>query len=279
VSVFLSALSALLYGAADFCGGAASRRATTESVLILSQAAGLAAALIAAAFIPAALPGWRDAVWGAAAGLLGAVGLAALYTAIATTIVAVASPAAAVVGAVIPVLFGIAVGERPGPLAWAGMAITVPAIILLTRGSSPTGGRKAVSRALMLGTAAGIGFGLFFVAISRAPKDSGLWPLVMARTASLSAVAAFTLLARRPVHAGGPGLATTLLAGVFDMSANVAFLFSTRAGMLSVAAVVTSLYPAPTVILARVLWKEKLPVLRVAGIALAVGGVALISSR
>jgi drug/metabolite transporter (DMT)-like permease len=275
----LAALSALLYGGADFCGGLASRKAETAPVLLLSQLCGLAVALAASLLIPARAPTGADALWGAAAGLCGVLGLAALYRALAGTIVAVASPTAAVVGAVIPVLVGLAAGERPGTLAWLGIALAGPAIVLLTLGPPAAGGRGGVRRALALGTAAGLGFGLFFVALSRAPRDGGLWPLAAARAASVSAMAVAVALARRPLRAALSAAPVIALAGVLDMGANIAFLLASRAGMLTVAAVVASLYPAPTVVLARLFWRERLPLPRIAGIGLAIAGVALISVR
>jgi drug/metabolite transporter (DMT)-like permease len=210
-----------------------------------------------------------------AAGVAGAAGIGALYTAIATTPVAVASPLAAVVGAMIPVLLGVASGERPSTTAWAGIALAFPAILLLTAGRVREESRSAVRRAVVLGTAAGLGFGLFFFAISRTSGESGLWPLVAARCATVGLVVAFAGITRRSLRP--TALPFVALSGALDMAANIAFLLASRIGMLTIAAVVTSLYPGPTVLLALLVFRERIGLLRVAGLALAVAGVALIS--
>lgn len=278
MAVALAALSAVLFGAADFSGGFATKRSTVFAVLVFSQIAGGALVLIAAPLTAASAPTASDLAWGAAAGLAGAVGLAALYTGLARTVVAVVSPVAAVVGAVVPVAAGLGLGERPTALAWIGVAVAIPGIVALTaeRGAAEAE-RAAVRRALELGLLAGVGFGLFFVAISRTGATSGLWPLAAARGASVTAVAALALVLRRPLslHRGSVGAA--LIAGALDMAANVAFLAAARGGMLILSSVVASLYPAPTVLLALMVFREHLTPRRGVGLALAVGAVALMS--
>jgi len=278
MAVFLAGLSALLYGGADFCGGLATRRSPVSSVLALSQLVGLALALAATALLRTPLPGIADLAWGAAAGLCGAAGLAALYTALATTVVAVASPVAAVVGAVIPVGLGVAMGERPGALAWAGIAAALPAIMLLTAGSGSDAPAGASRRAALLGMAAGTGFGLFFFAVSRTASGSGLWPLVAARVSTIALVALAAAVTGRSLRPMSGGVAALVAAGTLDMGAHIAFLLASRAGMVSVAAALAALYPGPTVLLARIVLRERLGPLRIAGLALALIGVALISA-
>jgi drug/metabolite transporter (DMT)-like permease len=278
VAILLAGLSALMYGGADFCGGLATRRNTVLPVLVFSQLVGLVMAVGGSLLLGCPAPSLADIAWGAAAGLFGTAGLAALYTAIATTPVAVASPVAAVAGAAIPVLMGVAGGERPDALAWVGIALAFPAILLLT--TSPAGAPRDTAlarRAALLGLAAGVGFGLFFFAISRTAPVSGLWPLAAARVATIIAAMAFGLARSTRLLPRGGGWAVLLLSGALDMGANIAFLLASRLGMLSIAAVVASLYPGPTVFLACVVFREKLTLPRAAGLALALAGVALIS--
>jgi drug/metabolite transporter (DMT)-like permease len=278
VAIILAGFSALMYGAADFCGGLGTRKSPLVSVLAVSQLVGLLVALGASVFLARTLPTAADLAWGAISGVCGTAGLAALYTALATTLVAVASPVAAVIGAVVPVLLGVAVGERPGSMAWTGIALAVPALILLSAGPSGNGTTSAlVRRAALLGTAAGIGFGLFFFAISRTSHGSGLWPLVTARASTISIVMLFALFSGRSLRPARAGLAIILFSGLLDMGANIAFLLATRAGMLSTVAVVASLYPGPTVLLAWLVLRERLTPIRVFGLLLALAGVALIS--
>lgn len=266
-----------MYGAADFCGGLGTRKNPLLAVLAFSQLVGLVLALGTSLVLGQALPIAGDLVWGAISGVCGTAGLAALYTALASTPVAVASPVAAVVGAVIPVLLGVALGERPGSLAWIGIGLAMPAIVLLSVSPAGNGKTGLVRRAALLGTAAGIGFGMFFFAISRTSHASGLWPLVTARMSTISIVALFALFSGRSLRPARAGLPIVLLSGVLDMGANIAFLLASRAGMLSTVAVVSSLYPGPTVLLAWLVLRERLTPLRVFGLALALTGVALIS--
>jgi drug/metabolite transporter (DMT)-like permease len=277
VQIVLAGLSALMYGTGDFCGGLASRRQTTTVVLFFSQLVGLLAAAAAALALGQPVPAGRDILWGIAAGVTGTAGLAALYRALASTLVAVASPVAAVTGAVLPLLLGLAAGERPAVLAWVGMGLAVPAIALLAAGPADRPGSQTVRRAALMGAAAGVGFGLFFFCISRTSHGSGLWPLAAARVATIFLVAAFAIIARRPLRPRPGGMAVVLLSGALDMGANIAFLLAVRQGLLTVTAVITSLYPGPTVILAMIIFREKLTVPRALGLVLALAGVACIS--
>lgn len=278
MSILLAGISALLYGGADFYGGLATRRSPVSSVLVFSQLVGLAIALAAAAILRMPLPVPADLAWGAVAGVCGAAGLAALYTAIATTVVAVASPVAAVVGAVIPVALGVAAGERPGAFAWAGIAVALPAIALLTVAPAAGAGAGSPRRAALLGAAAGTGFGLFFFSVSRTGSDSGLWPLVAARVSTIALVALAAAVTRRRLQPGRGSAGAVVAAGALDMGANIAFLLASRAGMLSIAAAVAALYPGPTVLLAWIVLRERLTLPRITGLVLALAGVALISA-
>ncbi|HVO38798.1 MAG TPA: DMT family transporter [Spirochaetia bacterium] len=278
MAILLAGLSAIMYGAGDFCGGMATRRTALPAVLVVSQGVGLAIAVAAAVLLGMRVVSATDLLWGVVAGVCGTAGIAALYAALASTVVAVASPLAAVTGAVLPVLLGVASGERPGALGWAGIALGIAAIVLLTRTPSGSGSPLLVRRAAMLGSAAGIGFGLFFFAISRTSHESGIWPLVAARGATISLVLLYAVLRRAPLRVSRAGLPMVLSSGALDMGANIAFLLASRLGMLSISAVVAALYPAPTVILAWIILKERMNAPRVAGLVLAVAGVALLSS-
>jgi drug/metabolite transporter (DMT)-like permease len=279
MSVLLAALSALCYGAADFSGGFAARRSPLVPVLVTSQAAG---ALLALAFVLAsgeAIPAVRDLAWGAAAGGAGAVGLGLLYRGIAGGLVAVVSPTTALVGAAIPVAFGILSGERPSPAALAGAAICLPAILVLSWERGGVADRPALRSALAHALLSGTFIGLFFIALARSSPGSGLWPVLAARGASITLLVAAAFLSRQRLAVSRAGALPTLVAGAADMAANVLFLLATREGLLSLAVIVASLYPAPTVLLARVFFREHIPMRRAAGLGLAVVGIALIGLR
>ncbi|HWQ09045.1 MAG TPA: EamA family transporter, partial [Holophaga sp.] len=163
MALILAGLSALFYGVADFSGGLAAARSRLLSVLILSQAMGLTVAVAGLAFLGHDLPPVRDLGWGLLAGITGALGLFMLYGGLARSLVAVVSPLSALVGAVIPVLFAVCMGERPTPNALAGCLLCLPAILLLSweRGGGPQD-RRLVRSAVAYGGLAGLGFGMFF---------------------------------------------------------------------------------------------------------------------
>lgn len=274
MAVLLAGLSALFYGAADYTGGRATRQSPVFSVLVLSQFAGLIGIGIAAPLVPGTRILLADMLWGAAAGAAGVLGLSLLYRALATTVAAIASPAAALVGAAVPVIAGIALGERPELTGWIGIALAIPAVLLLTAER----GRLEQSRnALLLGILAGLGFGGFFILISRTSPESGLWPLAASKVISIIMAIAISLLGKRPLRIARPSRGPAVVAGVLDMGANVFFLFASRVGLLAISSVVSSLYPAPTVILASILDKQRLSALRTAGLLLALAGVALMT--
>ena len=284
MALLLAGFSALLYGIADFSGGFAAGRSRLLPVLLVSQVVGLATALAAVAALATlghGLPTRADLAWSCLAGLFGAMGLVMLWGGIAKSIVAIVSPASAVVGAVIPVLFAVLSGERPSATALAGCALCLPAILLLSweQDAGEHHRHGSVRSALVYGILAGLGFGIFFVALSRAGARAGLWPVVAARVASLLAFLIAWAAAREPFKLERNALAPTLLAGAADMGANILFLLATQCGMLSLVAMITALFPAPTVILARIFLKQRIPPLRFAGLVLALSGAALISVR
>ena len=274
MSVFFAALSALCYGAADYTGGRATRQSPVFAVLILSQLAGLIGILVVAPFVPDTTIRLSDMLWGAAAGVSGVVGLALLYRALATTVAAIASPTAALVGAAAPVVAGALMGEQPGLLGWIGIGVAIPAVLLLT---AERRGGEGAERALLLGVLAGLGFGGFFVFISQTSADSGFWPLASSKVVSIALAFAVSLFSRGQLRVNRPSRVPAIAAGVLDMGANILFLLASRIGLLAISGVVSSLYPAPTVILASILDRQKLSRLRIAGLILALAGVALMT--
>jgi drug/metabolite transporter (DMT)-like permease len=309
MAIVLATLSALLFGSSDFVGGYATRKNGALVVVLLSQATGLIAAVLAAAAFGDSFAGPRDLLFGALAGVGAVVGLVLLYHGLATTVVGVVSPVAAVVGALFPVVFGLAAGERPALTAWIGMAVAIPAIALLVwerpaRRARPPEGRPPVERpyrpapegsgdeapgragrpalprsvtAALIGIAAGIGFGLSVIAISRVSADTTLWPIAAARVAGIAGLVPILLVRRRPVRVARGSWIYIVLAGILDMTGTIAFLQASRGTLLAIAAVITSLYPAPTVILGAVVLKEHITATRGVGLVLAVAGIALIS--
>lgn len=277
--IILASLSALLYGCADFAGGLASSRSPVLPVVVVSQAAGLLLALVAIAIIGTPFPEGRDLAWGLAAGISGAMGVVTLYHGLASSIVAVVSPVSALVGAFAPAAFGLAIGERLSTSALVGAALCLPSILLLSMGGEAGGKRGSVRSALLKGLVAGLGFGGFFISSSRTSPASGMWPLAAARCASIAVLLALMAATHRKIRVEPSARPATIGSGLADMGANIFFLLASRAGTLALASVVSSLYPLPTVALGAVAFKEKIPPARMAGIALALVGVALISLK
>jgi drug/metabolite transporter (DMT)-like permease len=277
VPAVLALVSSLFWGVADFVGGLASRRSTPLQTLALTTPAGFIIVVPVALLLGGQRAG--SALPGIVAGVCGAMGILLLYAALTIGPMGVVSPISAVLGAAIPVVVGLARGERPGGLAYVGMALAVVAIV--TVGLEPTAptddaSHQGVSaRALLLSVAAGIGIGLFFAIIALAPSDAGLWPIVFARgTSSVILVTMGVVVALRsqsPVlPVSTPVRAQAITAGVLDVTANAFYLVATQTGLLSIVAVLGSLYPAATVVLARLVLAERLRPMQKVGMVTAI---------
>jgi drug/metabolite transporter (DMT)-like permease len=274
--MIFAALSALSYGIADFSGGLAARKSPVSAVAAWSQAVGILIALLAIPLAGGSAPDLHTWLWGAAAGISGSAGLNFLYRGLSEGRAVIVSPTAALTGAALPVLFGVISGERPNLITWSGVIIALPAILLLSfeRGEQ----KDAVLRSLRTGIIAGVGFSGFFILLSKTGDSSGLWPLVAARSASVPFLFLITFIRRKPLLLNRGSRRAALSAGVLDMLANIFYLLAARSGMLITTVVVTAMYPAPTVILQRIVFKEKISALRIAGLLMALAGIALIGT-
>jgi drug/metabolite transporter (DMT)-like permease len=276
VAVFLALFSAATYGIADFCGGLAARRIPATTVLLWSHILGLGLLLASAAVVGGSVTG-ADLLIGGLGGLCGAAGVGFLYKGLAVGPMSVVAPVTALLSASVPVLAGLLEGERPSTTVTVGMVGALAAIVLV---SAEGGGslRPSDLRGVTFALAAGLGFGLFFVALSHAGDDSGLWPLAAARVASVTAVGSLALLGRVPREVPRPGSRLlTAAAGSLDAAANVFYLLAVREGLLTVVAVLTALYPVSTIVLARVVLHERFARLQRVGLALALPAAILIA--
>jgi drug/metabolite transporter (DMT)-like permease len=219
----------------------------------------------------------HDFAIGALSGVAGGIGVGLLYQALAIGPMSAVAPVTALLAATVPVVVGLAQGERPGAAAVVGMLAGVAAIVLV---SAEGGGslRPSDLRGVTLALGAGLGFGLFFVALSYTGDDSGVWPLVGARTVSVTVVGALALLGRFPARLPRDRTrALTAGAGALDVAANVLYLFAIREGLLSVVSVLASLYPASTVVLAWIVLRERFAPLQRVGLLLAIPAAILMS--
>lgn len=278
MSVMLAVLSSVLLGGADFAGGLAAKRMRAVAVVIWSNAVGLVLALLAIAFIVGGRPVTADIGWGLLAGLFGSVGTVLLYRALASGIMMLSAPIAAVSAALLPVAVGLWSGERLSPLSLGGVVLAAGALILISRRpAEPPRGLSPVIVTVVLSIGAGLGFGAFMVCLANTPTASGLWPLVFARITSLGVLLSVARASRVPLRGSAPALRLAWLAGILDMASSVLYLLAVRDGSLAVVGLLASLAPVSTVILARVLLKEPTYLWQRLGAGLALGSVLLLA--
>lgn len=276
-------LAAAIYGAADFLGGIATRRATMVGAVLTTQGAGLVFLLAATPLLPDAHVTRHDLVFGALAGLTGSTGVALLYLALAIGPMSVVAPVTAVCAAIVPLAIGLALGERPRPLAGLGVVLALAAVALLSQSDGPTtddgAPRVRLGRGVRVALVSGVAVGLFFACLAQTKADAVLWPLVVSRSVSVTIFLTTALASGRPAGVPRAALPPALACGALDMVANACYLAAARQGQLGLVATLASLYPASTVLLARVVLGERLGRWQQIGVAGAVGAIVLIVSH
>jgi len=280
VAALLALASSLSWGLSDFLGGFQSRRHALLAVLVLSQGVAL---LILVVAVLAGAPTEHDAtatVVAASVGALGLLGLVAFYRALAIGTMSVVAPISAT-GVAIPVFVGLLSGERPGGLQVAGIVIACSGVILASReapavdAETRRSGRTAIGLALL----AAIGFGTFFAGIDRAEESADVaWVLLSARAADVLLLLAVCAVARPKLPTAPAALWLIAAIGVFDLLANLLFVLAAGRGLLSVVGVLGSLYPAVTVVLARVVLHERLTRTQNAGVVVTLAGVVALAA-
>jgi drug/metabolite transporter (DMT)-like permease len=277
MAVLFALIAAFGYGTGDFAAGMASRRWSSTAVSGAVIAVELACALIGVALFPGHGPSVRALAWGALAGVGGASGTLALYRGLAVGSMTVVATLSAVHAAVVPVLVGLALGNHLGGLAAAGVIVAIPAIALVSWEPGGGGGGGAGRSSIAFGLLAGCGFALLFIATDRAGTGTGAWPVVASQTIGTIAcrpVAVRTALRERPSLRA---CALIVVAGILAGGAALFFLAATGRGELSIVAVITSLYPAFTILLARVLIGERWSRFQVIGLVVAAASIVLVS--
>ncbi|HXM57632.1 MAG TPA: EamA family transporter [Candidatus Dormibacteraeota bacterium] len=272
----LAIIAAVGFGSSDFLGGLSSRKASSIATLLTFQASGF---LVLLPILAVQAPSVDRAgiLWAGGGGLIGSIGMLIFLRALASGAMAVAAPVVGVSAASLQVLVGVALGERPSPLAWVGVGAGLVAIVATGWPVSEAGGRAA-ARGAVLALAAGACFGLFYVGLSRAAHAGGVTPLLASRMAAV-AVSALVVLLSRSAWTVEPGsLRPAVVSGVLDVSSDVLVLIAFGSGALSLVSVLVALYPAMTVALALAILRERLRPLQWAGIALAIAAAALIAT-
>lgn len=276
IATFFGLASALSWGTSDFNGGVASKRSGLFGVVIVSQVIGLVLLIGLAVGFNEALPPTRSLLWGVAAGVVGNIGLLALYRGLATGQMGIVAPVSGLMSGVIPVLMGVLTDGLPSGLRMAGFALALAAVWLVSRTDETLDFRLAD---LQLPLLAGMAFGFFFVFIDLMSAEAVYYPLATARVSSIVFLLVVMVVLRSfdgvPARASLPFV---LMSGVFDALGNVFFALATQSGRLDIAAVLASLYPAATVILAWLILKERMTASQWAGVVLALVAIVMISA-
>jgi uncharacterized membrane protein len=271
----LGLASAASWGAGDFCGGLAAKRTSVYPVVIGSQLVGVAAFAGLALALGEGAPALRNLIWCGLAGVSGAVGLLALYRALAVGRMGLVAPVSGILSAAVPVVAGALLEGLPGASTFAGFALALIAVWLVSR----TGEAAVHPRDLALPVTAGVGFGLFIVIISRASADAVFWSLVAARVSSLGVLTLVAIATAQPRLPSRRHLPLVALAGVLDAGGNAFVVLAAHAGRLDVAAVLSSLYPASTVLLAMLVLKERVSRWQFVGVVTALAAIVMITVR
>ena len=266
--------SAVTWGAGDFTGGFATKQNSVFSVILVSQFVGGIFLVLLALSFGEQVPQFFHFFLGGLAGFSGVLGLAALYTGLARGRMGIVAPLSAVVTAILPVVVALLTEGLPTTLQLVGFGTAFIAIWFLCYSFS---GPEVRRGELYFPILAGLGFGLFFVLIDRAIGESVMWPLVGARVASVGLMSLVILIKRQSLSSTKGQMGFMILAGIFDASGNAFFALATKLGRLDISAVLSSFYPAATILLAWLLLKEKLQWTQWFGVAVALISLGLIA--
>lgn len=272
----LAFASSVSWGTADFLGGIKSRQLPLLNVLVASQGVGLALIAMFVVVRGDGPPAGQFALWAALSGLAGVVGLAAFYRGLAVGNMGVVAPISAT-SAVIPVVVGIATGDRPAGIQIAGLGLALGGVVLASREEVEDGGSGGrMARGAGLAIVSAIGFGLFFLAMDRASDGDVGWAIFINRITGFSLLLAIAVALHTPVRAGRADAAALAAVGGLDIAANALFAVAATKGLISLVAVLGSLYPVTTIALARVILGERAHALAQVGVVAVLCGVVLI---
>jgi drug/metabolite transporter (DMT)-like permease len=275
IGILLALSASLSWGAGDFCGGLAARKINQFQVLLLTTSSSLLLLVLFAVIGNENLPSARDIILAVVAGISGSLGLAALYKGLSLGNTALVAPVAGVIGAIIPTLAGIAVEGLPGILTMTGFALAVVGIWLLSRPKD--GSSHLAADGLGLAVLAGIGFGGFLALIAQIKGEQVFTTLVFSKIASLALAILLVRIGRQALPKLGAS-PVALLSGFLDAGGNILYLFATQNTRLDIAALLSSLYPAATVLLSSLILKEKISPPQWFGVSACVVAIMLITT-
>jgi drug/metabolite transporter (DMT)-like permease len=273
LSIFYGILSAATWGAADFIGGLGSKQTSPYRILFLAEIAGMVPFTVLALLLREPMPSAGDMLLGAGSSLIGLAGLLFLYRALATGQMTIAAPVSALFAALIPVIFGFLTLGAPSITTLIGFALAFAAVWLIS-GTDISNWRFSL-RELRFPLLSGFFFGLYFLTLHRATLNAFFWPLAAARFAGFAALGIYALIARQPGLPPRNLWRLSIVNGMLDIGGNAFYVLAAQMGRLDVAAVLSALYPASTVLLAWIVLKERLTWLQAFGVALAFIAIVL----
>lgn len=271
--------AAVTWGAADFTGGLASRRTGVYAVVVWAELSGLLVLFALAGLTGEPAPDLQTWLLAGAAGIGGGFALLLFYQALAAGQMSIAAPISAVLAAAVPVLVSAIWLGLPGPLTGFGMLLALLAITLISRSEGPDQTAAIQLSQIRLPLLAGLGFGLYFILLHLASPEGVIWPLIAARCASVLFLIGFSLLTRQEWLPGKAAWLLIIASGLLDTTANAFYILATQIGRLDVAAVLSSLYPGGTVLLAWLILKERVSRLQMVGVIAALVAIVLITSQ
>lgn len=274
--VFFGLMAAASWGAGDFSGGFASKKANVYGVVLITQTVGVFLLAASAYLIAEEMPPTGGMIWGVVAGIFISIGLLALYHGLSQGKMGFVAPVSAVVAASVPVIFSAFYEGLPEYYQMLGFAFALAAVWLIAGGGE--GNDKIERSDLLLPLIAGMGFGLFFISIDRVSDTAVLWPLTAARIAAVVMLLGFIAFKGSVSVPSKSVLPIIIVAGIFDTGGNTFFALASQAGRLDIASITSSLYPAGTVLLAWLILKEKMTPKQWIGVLAALIAVILISS-
>ncbi|HEY2207868.1 MAG TPA: DMT family transporter [Gaiellaceae bacterium] len=277
IGVVLALAASLSWGIADFGGGIGARRVHVVWVLFISQLAGLALVGTLALVTQPHPPSSHELAWGVFAGVMGAIGLASFYRALAIGTMGIVGPISAT-GAIVPVAYGLSRGERPSFLQAIGIVVAVVGVVVASLEPLPEGAGRKLATGVPLALIAALGFGSSILGLNRVSQAGVVWGTLTLRLTVVPLVCVAVLLVRPSVQRLRLTLPILIAAGLFDTGANLLYGASARHGLISVVSVLGSLYPIVLVVLARLVLKERIARAQLAGVAATLAGVVLIAA-
>lgn len=273
LSIVYGILSAVTWGAGDFIGGLASKRTSPYRVLFLAELAGMVPFTVLALLLREPMPPDGDLLLAAGSSLLGLMGLLFLYRALASGQMTIAAPVSALFAALLPVLFGFFTLGAPSTTTMIGFALAFAAVWLISQTDMSNWHLNFWE--LRLPLLSGFFFGLYFLILHRATLNAFFWPLAAARFAGFVALGIYALMTRQPGWPPRDLWGVSIVNGILDIGGNAFYVLAAQTGRLDVAAVLSALYPASTVLLAWIFLKERITWLQTVGVVLALVAIAL----